>query len=335
MHWGPAVSKLRWTLLILGGAFILALGLWERWRPRHARGRAGKRQITAPGELPADQRERPQASNDSATDGTDAGAAHGGARAQTRVASEQDRPWSVHSDGLGMSAASGELSADGGERGASEPWIGEPGLAEVASSDSEPRAERQSHRVMLAADLDESPTAELPVLTEVAVDVPAQRSLEETAALEPPAPEALIVQWPPEQARRIVALRLVAASERFPGRAVRLALAAEGFQLGRFDIFHKPDEARRAVVSVASLTRPGTFDLGSMDSQRYPGLSLFVVLPGPRPGQHAFDELVDVAQNLCERLQGELQDERGAALTEESVRTLRASLSTGADGPAP
>ncbi|EQD44128.1 cell division protein ZipA, partial [mine drainage metagenome] len=111
-------------------------------------------------------------------------------------------------------------------------------------------------------------------------------------------------------------------------------LAAEGFLLGEFDIFHKPDETHRAVVSVASLTRPGTFDLDTMDSQRYAGLSLFVVLPGPSPVQQAFDELVDVALNLCERLQGELQDARGEALTDESIGLLRESLLTGAGGEA-
>ena len=29
---------------------------------------------------------------------------------------------------------------------------------------------------------------------------------------------------------------------RFAGRTLRLALAAEGFLLGKFSIFHKPDE---------------------------------------------------------------------------------------------
>jgi len=92
------------------------------------------------------------------------------------------------------------------------------------------------------------------------------------------------VDWPPDERRRVVALRLVAPQpERFAGRSLRQALAAEGFVLGRFAIFHKPDDEQRAVLSAASLTRPGTFDVETMDSQHYGGLSLFAVLPGPKP----------------------------------------------------
>ena len=44
-----------------------------------------------------------------------------------------------------------------------------------------------------------------------------------------------IVDWPEEEVRKIIAFRLVSgAGERFSGRAVRLALAAEGFLLGKF-----------------------------------------------------------------------------------------------------
>jgi cell division protein ZipA len=145
-----------------------------------------------------------------------------------------------------------------------------------------------------------------------------------------------IVDWPPEESRRIVALRLVAAlPERFPGRALRLALAAEGFLLGKFSIFHKPDESNRAVLSAASLTRPGAFDLETMDSQRYAGVSLFAVLPGPRSPLQAFEELLATARNLNERLEGALQDERGGPLTPLRIASLRESLrDEAADPPA-
>jgi ZipA-like protein with FtsZ-binding domain len=146
----------------------------------------------------------------------------------------------------------------------------------------------------------------------------------------PPAPP-LLVEWPPDQERRILALRLVAPlPERFAGRSLRQALAAEGFVLGQFAIFHKPDEERRAVLSAASLTRPGTFDRDTMDSQHYGGLSLFAVLPGPKSPPQAFDELVFTARNLNERLHGVLQDERGTPLTPARIALLREQLRAGA-----
>ena len=136
-----------------------------------------------------------------------------------------------------------------------------------------------------------------------------------------------IVEWPPDDQRRVVALRLVASpTDRLAGRALRLALASEGFVLGKFQIFHKPDDQGRAVLSAANLSKPGTFDIETMDVQRFGGLSLFVVLPGPKPPLKAFDELLATARNLNERLQGALQDERGGPLTPTRIATLRESL---------
>ena len=79
------------------------------------------------------------------------------------------------------------------------------------------------------------------------------------------------------------------------------------------------------MLSAASLTRPGTFDLDTMDLQRYGGLSLFAVLPGPMPPPQAFDELVFTARNLNERLHGVLQDEHGGPLTAGARRARCAS----------
>lgn len=138
-----------------------------------------------------------------------------------------------------------------------------------------------------------------------------------------------IVDWPPDDSRKVVALRLVAPPpERLAGRALRLALASEGFVLGKFQIFHKPDSSGRAVLSAANLSKPGTFDVETMDSQRFGGLSLFAVLPGPKPPLKAFEDLLATARNLNERLQGALQDERGGPLTPTRIATLRESVGT-------
>jgi cell division protein ZipA len=140
-----------------------------------------------------------------------------------------------------------------------------------------------------------------------------------------------LVDWPPDGERRVVALRLVAPQpERFAGRSLRQALAAEGFVLGRFDIFHKGDEGRRAILSAASLSQPGTFDAATMDSQHFGGLSLFAVLPGPKSPPEAFEELVSTARSLNDRLCGVLQDEGGTPLTPARIASLKARLNSGA-----
>ncbi len=63
-----------------------------------------------------------------------------------------------------------------------------------------------------------------------------------------------------------------------------MALAAEGFAIGKFSIFHKPAADGRALLSIASLNKPGTFDLQSIDMQRYSGLNLFIRAAGSAAG---------------------------------------------------
>jgi cell division protein ZipA len=137
----------------------------------------------------------------------------------------------------------------------------------------------------------------------------------------------LVLAWPKEAERRIVTLRVVPRREpRFPGRALRQAFAASGFWHGPLDIYHLPDAEGRVVLSAAALAQPGTFDPSIMDSQRFSGLNLFAVLPGPQPQRDTFEELVRAARTLAERLEGAITDQHGEELTPERIARLRQSL---------
>lgn len=293
------MSELRWTLLILGVVFIAALAWWERHRPRQA-SRSSAAERTAAREPAADAAPRtlreptltlPQM------------------RARDPLATH-DLPLVEVARDLPAVPVLGPAPPDAGYV-----WAGEAPAEPVAPAGTE------------SAAADDTPADEAAAMDAVH-GVPAGVPLESLPSLPPAA--APLVDWPPDERRRIVALRLVAPQpERFAGRSLRQALAAEGFVLGRFAIFHKPDEEQRAVLSAASLTRPGTFDVETMDSQHYGGLSLFAVLPGPKPAPQAFDELVVAARNLNERLCGILQDEQGSPLTAARIALLRERLSAG------
>ncbi len=137
----------------------------------------------------------------------------------------------------------------------------------------------------------------------------------------------LVLAWPKEEERRIVTLRVIPQIEpRFPGRTLRQTFAAAGFWHGPLDIYHLPDENGRVVISAAALAHPGTFDPSIMDSQRFSGINLFAVLPGPMPERETFDELVHAARQLAERLQGRITDQHGEELTAQRVSRLRQSL---------
>jgi FtsZ-interacting cell division protein ZipA len=149
-------------------------------------------------------------------------------------------------------------------------------------------------------------------------------------------PEALApklaLAWPGENERRIVTLRVLPGVEpRFQGRALRQAFASAGFWHGPLDIYHRPDAQGRVILSAAALAQPGPFDPSIMDSQRFSGLNLFAVLPGPLPERETFDELVHAARALAERLDGKMTDQHGEDLTPQRIARLRQSL----EGPAP
>jgi cell division protein ZipA len=137
----------------------------------------------------------------------------------------------------------------------------------------------------------------------------------------------LVIAWPKENERRIVTLRVMPRREpRFAGRTLRQAFASAGFWHGPLDIYHLPDEQGRVVVSAAALAQPGTFDPSIMDSQRFSGLNLFAVLPGPLAEREAFDALVGAARALAERLDGAISDQHGEELTAQRIQRLRQSL---------
>ena len=137
----------------------------------------------------------------------------------------------------------------------------------------------------------------------------------------------LVLAWPKEADRRIVTLRVIPARDaRFGGRALRQAFAGTGFWHGPLDIYHLPDESGRVIVSAAALAQPGTFDPSIMDSQRFSGINLFAVLPGPISERDAFDELMRAARSLAERLEGAITDQHGEELTAQRILRLRQSL---------
>ena len=131
----------------------------------------------------------------------------------------------------------------------------------------------------------------------------------------------------------IIALRVVAREgERFTGAALRQALQGEGFVHGEMNIFHRAVADGRTLMSAASLTKPGSFDLATMDSSRFLGLNLFAVLPGPLPGRDTVDKLLLVGHTLSQRLRGQLLDAKGQALTETRLAELRREAATAGGG---
>lgn len=140
----------------------------------------------------------------------------------------------------------------------------------------------------------------------------------------------LIAEKSPESApQKIVTLRLVAKEKKaFQGDELILSLRGIGLRHGQFGIFHRYDgnDERRTIFSAASLVEPGSFDLENIKDQQIPGISLFLVLPGPIESVEAFDLMMVGARALAQSLQGELLDESGSTLSIQRERYLREEI---------
>jgi cell division protein ZipA len=345
------MPELRWTLLIIGVLFIAILAWWERRRPHQA-----SRQAPHISGEP-----RPIVTNDPSW-GPDIESANTRANPNTQreplilpeIRTEvRGRESTVRRELPVVEIPAGSpigLRADNDEDDEEAIAAEEAEEAEEAIAEEE-EGEELAVPVVESISVDEGPSSpepapgpqRAPPPVREQASGPDQQPLLEPAEepasagpvpdLPPPVVATVrpIVDWPPEDQRKLVSLRLVARPpERFRGSLVRQALAAEGFVLGDLDIFHKPDAQNRAVLSAASLTKPGTFDLDTMDTQRYVGLNLFAVLPGPKTPQKAFEDLLQTARMLNERLEGALQDERGGPLTPTRIQALRDALGAGA-----
>jgi cell division protein ZipA len=301
-------SDLRLSLLVLGATVIVILILWElvqRWRARKA-----------------------DAEHHSGPDDV-----------------EDVLIGETPSQSTSQRAAIDELDSGRGESRSAEPEMDLPGLSArddfddrwaSALSPQSPRAEVQQTEARLTETRQtETRQTEIPqeeelpdegvigAAREVSAGPESATFSEPTLPPEETAPRVRI-EWPPEDQRRVVGLRVVGkGGERFTGASLRQALQGEGFVHGEMDIFHRPVADGRVLMSAASLTQPGTFNLDTMDASLFRGLNLFAVLPGPIAGRDAVDKLLLVGHTLAQRVRGELQDSRGQALTESRLAEMR------------
>ena len=148
--------------------------------------------------------------------------------------------------------------------------------------------------------------------------------------LESPEVEVTDEDAPAELApQKIVTLRLIGREKKpFPGDELILSMRGIGLRHGKFGIFHRYDgnDEGRTIFSAASLVEPGSFDLTNIKDQQIPGISLFMVLPGPVDSVDAFDMMMAAARALAQSLDGELLDESGSTLSIQRERYLREEI---------
>jgi cell division protein ZipA len=150
------------------------------------------------------------------------------------------------------------------------------------------------------------------------------RAMEPARAAHTPPVEAESQPPPPAGDELIVALRIRARRvEGLDGSDLVKAFSAERLEYGKFGAFHSLDERRRSRFLVASLVEPGSFEIEKMHELRCPGVSMFMVLPGPREPLSALEDMLTCARRLAERLDAEVLDDKGNPLTMQHAGWLR------------
>ena len=129
--------------------------------------------------------------------------------------------------------------------------------------------------------------------------------------------------------QKIVTLRVVAKNKgAFKGDELILSLRGIGMRSGKFGIYHRYDgnDESRTIFSAASLVEPGSFDLANIKEQEIPGISIFMIIPGPVDAAEAFDLMMQAARALSQTINAELLDESGSTLSIQRERYMREEI---------
>jgi len=115
----------------------------------------------------------------------------------------------------------------------------------------------------------------------------------------------------------------------FSGRAIDQAARQFGMQFGLMNIYHKKNDLAlgcRHLFSLANLYQPGEFDPAKVDRFRTQGLTLFMNVPCAYQPVRVFEQMVQVAKGLCEKLDGRLEDHEHHALTDQGLMVIRTQI---------
>ena len=161
------------------------------------------------------------------------------------------------------------------------------------------------------------------------LELPSVRASEPAPAGEPPS--STIGRRPPDaRIERIVTLHVAARDEgSIAGPELVVAAEKVGLEFGDMGIFHRLVEGRPElgpVFSVASMVKPGAFDMARIGELRVPGLTVFMTLPGPVRALDAWDAMLPAAQRLAELLDAQLLDAEHNALGRQTIQHLRDDL---------
>ncbi len=140
-------------------------------------------------------------------------------------------------------------------------------------------------------------------------------------------PTEIRQQAPAAQPSEVIVMNVMAREgQEFSGDDLLHAVITNGLKFGEMNIFHQRfgnDSKGPVIFSLANILNPGTFDLNTMSEFTTIGVSLFLAMPAPGNNFEAFEHMLEVAQHLCDSLDGELKDDHRNMMTAQTIEHYR------------
>lgn len=134
--------------------------------------------------------------------------------------------------------------------------------------------------------------------------------------VEPPEP-------PSASPERILVIHIRALNPPgFGGRELVSALLSEGLEYSDPGVFIQQSDQGQTLFTLANMFEPGSIPREAEDGFVTPGVTAFMVLPGPGNAD-TVARMVALARRLATRLSGEVLDEAGSTLTNQRATHMR------------
>lgn len=133
----------------------------------------------------------------------------------------------------------------------------------------------------------------------------------------------------------IISLMLMAKPDKpYAGYELLQALLSSGLRYGKMNIFHRYEQTQltahtadmKILFSLASVVKPGTFEMTKMGAFSTPGLVLFMQVADQVDASTSFEIMLETAKQLTDDLEGDIWDAHKKILNEESIAQIRHSL---------
>jgi len=128
----------------------------------------------------------------------------------------------------------------------------------------------------------------------------------------------------PEDDDLVVIWIVAKPEEAFDGDALLEALVSNGLECGVDRVFRKFDPHTSGPwFTVANGIEPGTFELSDPAAMATPAVVLLLPLPGIRDPAGAFEDMLEIAQNIGIALGGEIKDEQRNVMSAQTIEHYR------------